>query len=182
MTRTWSTVLIFAEGGEQLPFDVKPLRALPYHITGAGIPTDIEAIKTQLVERLRKAKEAQSAAIDSPIFQLVEGFPDIQRLKTDVFRDRVAYSTKLKEKIATARKQGKDALTTLENQLGDIKDLESGVAIDLFLSYRAVKAWSEMIDLVKKMSLPLAETVQEQLALALNRDGQRGGDSSIRSN
>jgi len=46
--------------------------------------------------------------------------------------------------------------------------------IDLFLSYRAVKAWPEMIELVKKMPRPLAETVmvQEQLALALNRAGQ----------
>ena len=173
--RPWSTVLVFAEGSEQLPFDVRPLRALPYHLTAGGMPTNIEALKTELVERLRKAKEDQNAAVDSPIFQLVEGFPDIQHLKTDVFRDRIRYASELKEKIATARKQGEDALITLENQLGDIKDLESGVVVDLFLSYRAAGAWSQMIKLVEKMSEPLAETVmvQEQLALALNRDAQR---------
>jgi hypothetical protein len=172
--RPWSTVLVFAEGAEQLPFDVKPLGAMPYHLTTEGTPADIQAIKVKLVERLGKAKKDRNAAVDSPIFQLVDGFPDIQRLKTDVFRDRIRYSTELKEKIATARKQGKNALISLENQLGDIKDLESGVVIDLFLSYRAVRAWSEMIKLVKKMSLPLAGTVivQEQLALALSRDGR----------
>ena len=49
------------------------------------------------------------------------------------------------------------------------------MVIDLFLSYRAVKAWADMIALVPKMSPPLAATVmvQEQLALALNRAGQR---------
>jgi hypothetical protein len=171
--RPWSTVLVFAEGCEQLPFDVNPLRAMRYHLTIGGTPTDIEAIKEELVGRLRKAKEAKNAAVDSPIFQLVEGFPDIQRLKTDVFRDRIRYSSELKEKIAIARKLGKDALINLEKDLGNIKDLESGVVIDLFLSYRAVKAWSQMVELVKKMSEPLAGAVmiQEQIALALNRDG-----------
>jgi tetratricopeptide (TPR) repeat protein len=58
--------------------------------------------------------------------------------------------------------------------MGKIEDVEAGVVTDLFLSYRAVKAWPEMIELVKKMSPPLAATVliQEQLALALNRAGQ----------
>jgi hypothetical protein len=48
------------------------------------------------------------------------------------------------------------------------------VVIDLFLSYRAVKAWDDMIALVPRMSLPLAATVmvQEQLGLALNRAGR----------
>jgi hypothetical protein len=46
--------------------------------------------------------------------------------------------------------------------------------IDLFLSYRSVKAWDAMIDLVPKMSPPLQATVlvQEQLGLALNRAGR----------
>ena len=170
--RPWSTVLLFAEGGEQLPFDVRPLRAMPYHLTSGGMPTDIDSTRAQLVERLQNARAARNTAVDSPIFQLVEGFPDIQRIKTDVFRDRVRYSTELKEQIAVARKQGKEVLSSLEKQLDDIRDIESGVVIDLFLSYRSVKAWAEMVDLVKRMSPPLAETVmvQEQLALALNRD------------
>src|SRR5688572_7377687 len=38
--RPWSTVLLFAAGG-RLPFDVAPLRAMPYQLDG-GKPTDIE--------------------------------------------------------------------------------------------------------------------------------------------
>ena len=78
--------------------------------------------------------------------------------------------------------RGGDALRAIEKELkeiGDninagIKNQESGVVIDLFLSYRAVKAWKDMTALVDKMSTPLAVTVmvQEQLALAMNRDGQ----------
>jgi tetratricopeptide (TPR) repeat protein len=168
--RPWSTVLLYAEGN-RLPFDVAPLRAMPYRLNADGKPSDVEAVRKAIVQRLRDAKDG---AADSPIFQLVEGFPEIDHTKTDVFRDRVRYSAEMKEKLATARKNGAEAVRALERELGDIKNVESGVVIDLFLSYRAVKAWDDMINLVKKMAPPLAATVmvQEQLALALNRAGR----------
>jgi len=173
--RPWSTVLLFAEGG-RLPFDVAPLRAMPYRLTPAGAPADLESSKMQLVARLTAARRAarDKPAADSPLYQLVDGYPNVDLSKTDVFRDRVRYSEEQKSRLAEARKQGAAALIALEAELGTLADLESAVVIDLFLSYRAVRAWDRMIDLVKKMPGPLAETllVQEQLALALNRLGQ----------
>jgi len=173
--RPWSTLLLFAAGGTQLPFDVAPLRAIPYQLGAQGTPVDPSPIKAAIKQRL---VEARTAGTDSPIFQLVEGFPDIQRLKTDVFRDRVAYSQRIKERLATARRQGMEAIRAIETEFGEIASQESGVVIDLFLSYRAVSAWEAMIDLVARMTPPLAATVmvQEQLALALNRAG-RGEDA-----
>jgi len=173
--RPWSTILLFAAGGTQLPFDVAPLRAIPYHLSAEGKPADAGAVRAAIRARL---VEARNASTDSPIFQLVEGFPDIQRLKTDVFRDRVAYSNRIKERLAAARREGVDAITAIERELGDIAAQESGVVIDLFLSYRAAKAWQAMVDLVTRMPPPLAATVivQEQLALALNR-AERGEDA-----
>lgn len=174
--RPWSTVLLFAKGTGQLPFDVAPLRAMTYTLTEQGLPIDTKVSRAEIVQRLKNIKENrdQDSLVDSPLFQLVEDFPEIEHTKTDVFRDRVQYSVNLKKQIADARRQGKNALQTLEKQLGDIKNVESGVVIDLFLSYRSVKAWQEMIDLVQKMSSPLSNTVmvQEQLALALNRNGK----------
>lgn len=169
--RPSSTVLLFAKDTGQLPFDVAPLRALPYALGPDSKPANVEADKTALADRLQ---EARKAGADSPVYQLVEGFPDIQRLKTDVFRERVQYSEALKKKLAAARKQGVEAVRAVEGQLGNVADAEAGVVIDLFLSYRAVKAWQDMIDLVPKMSSPLAATVmvQEQLGLALNRAGR----------
>ena len=172
--RPWSTVLIFDEAS-RLPFDVAPLRAFPYRLTPEGVPKDIASTKAALADRLR---EARKAVTDSPIFQLVDGFPEIDHTKTDVFRDRVRYSAKIKERLARARKDGAEALRAVEKELGKIEDLESGVVIDLFLSYRAARGWEEMIDLVDRMSPPLAATVmvQEQLALALNR-AKRGEEA-----
>lgn len=169
--RPHSTVLLFAEGTGQLPFDVAPLRALPYHLGSDGKPEQLPETSTALTTRLQAARSADT---DSPVFQLVEGFPDIQRLKTDVFRERVHYSEQMKQRLAVARKQGVDAVAVLAAELGTVADAEAAVVIDLFLSYRAVKAWDKMIALVKAMAAPLAATVmvQEQLGLALNRAGR----------
>ena len=64
--RPFSTVLIFGEGG-RLPFDVTPLRALPYRLTPSGRPADTASTETALAVRL---KEARENAADSPVFQL----------------------------------------------------------------------------------------------------------------
>lgn len=170
--RRKSTVVLFAKGAGQLPFDVGPLRALPYSLGKDGKPADVAEDRQVLENRLRAARDDVT---DSPIFQLVEDFPDVQRLKTDVFRDRVQYSESIKKKLFDARNQ-KDAraVQAVADSLGRIADQESGVVIDLYLSYRAVEAYDAMIALVDQMTPPLAATVmvQEQLGFALNRVGR----------
>jgi tetratricopeptide (TPR) repeat protein len=170
--RPYSTVLLFASG-TRLPFDVQLDRGLPYSLSPAGGPADIEATRNQLAERL---VEARDASTDSPVFQLIEGFPGIDRLKTDVFRDQVRYSEQWKQRLAKARTKGIiDAVRAAERELGDLRDVEAGILLDLFLSYRAVKGYKEMVTLAERMTRPLAQTpmVREQLGLALNRLGRR---------
>jgi len=94
--RPYPTVLIFASG-TRLPFDVALDRALPYSLSPAGAPTDVDGFGKRLADRLIAARDA---SVDSPVFQLIEGFPEIDRLKTDVFRDRVRYSARWKERLA----------------------------------------------------------------------------------
>jgi len=174
--RPASTVLLFAQGLGQLPFDVAPLRAVPYQLGADGKPS---ANGTDLDMLTAKLRDARKMMTDSPVFQLVEGFPEIKRLKTDVFRERVDYSGKLRQKLTQARKQGIDAVRAVEREIGSVSEAEAGVVIDLFLSYRAVKGWEDMIALAEKMSAPLAATVlvQEQLGLAMNRAGRRGAEA-----
>ena len=170
--RPWSTVLMFAKGG-RLPFDVAPLRALPYQLGPSGVPSEPEVVRRELAQRLVVARNASP---DSPIFQLVDGMPQpqIDHEKTDVFRDRARYSAEMKERLAQARDEGRKAVHRIEQELEQIDLAESGIVVDLFLSYRAVSAWDDMIALVRRMSEPLAQTtmVQEQLALAFNRVGR----------
>ena len=120
-------------------------------------------------------RAARDGTPDSPLFQLIDGLqaPTLAREKTDVFRERVVYSARMKERLAEARGRGLEALRAIEVDNEPIADCEAGIVIDLFLSYRAVKGWNNMIALVEKMSRPLARSVlvREQLALALNRAG-----------
>lgn len=171
--RPSATVLLFAEGVGQLPFDVALLRGLPYRLGADGRPAAADADRAALAERLRAARET---ATDSPVFQLVENFPEpnIQHIKTDVFRERVRYAEDMKARLAVARGEGLEAVRAVESALEDLAEVEAGVVIDLFLSYRAVKGWDGMIALAGRMTPPLAHSVmvQEQLGLALNRAGR----------
>lgn len=105
----------------------------------------------------------------------------IAHAKTDIFREQVAYSERIKDQLAEARglakgdrARGRQAIADVRAGLGRLADVETGIIIDLFLSYRAVMAWDEMIALVDEMPKELKETVlvQEQLGLALNRAGR----------
>lgn len=169
--KSWSTVLIYADGTGRLPFDVAPLRALPYQIDANGAITNPDGSIDSLVQRLNAAK---TATIDSPLFQLVDGFPDIQRLKTDVFRERVHYSESKKRELSKARRLGIEAVKDVEATFGNLADIDGAIAVDLVLSYRAVKGWQDMIRVSGMIPPHIANSVlvQEQLALALNRAGE----------
>jgi tetratricopeptide (TPR) repeat protein len=170
-SRPWSTVPMIADEC-RLPFDVQMLRTVHYKLGADGAPdaTHIAEARKAVANLLT---EARAGKRDSPIFQLLDGLeaPMVAHEKTDTFRERVEYSNRLKSQLAAARRQGADAVRSVEKGLGKIADVESGIAIDLYLSYRARSAWADMVALVEKMAPPLAETVlvREQLALALNR-------------
>src|SRR5258706_10435842 len=84
--RPWSTLLLFAEGG-RLPFDVGLLRALPYQLASDGVPasaaTDSEALARRLTAARAGATDNAKPSSDSPLYQLVEDYPDVSHEKTD---------------------------------------------------------------------------------------------------
>jgi hypothetical protein len=179
-TRPFSTIGLFAEG-TILPFDLTMIRALPYQVGPDGMVADIQKAREAIAKRLEAArKTAQAGSDDSPLFQLMDipwksqlRFLDHQ--KTDIFREQTRYSEERKQQLKSARAQGTTAVQAIEADIksspGGLQNTELGVVIDLFLSYRAVEAWREMIRLVGEMSQPVAQTVmvREQHAFALNR-------------
>jgi len=170
--RPYSTVLVSADV-KRIPFDLAPDRVLPDRLDGAGRPADPDGDRAAVVKALEAARESDT---DSPVFQLIGDLPrpEIDRLKTDVFRERAAYSAAAKQRLAQARKQGEDAVRATENDLGPLDDVEAGILVDLLLSYRATGAWEDMIRLVESMPEPVRRTVlvREQYGLALNRAGR----------
>ncbi len=110
------------------------------------------------------------------LLEILDGAPagQLDHEKTDLFRERVPYSPAKKEELAVARAQdSRDALYEIERGLGDLHEADAAVVVDLFLSYRAVKAWDDMVRVRDRMPPWARETamIQEQLAFALNRTG-----------
>ncbi|MGE5598303.1 MAG: TRAFs-binding domain-containing protein [Bacteroidota bacterium] len=170
--RPHSTVLMFGQGS-RLPFDVSPLRGLPYRIDGHGKPERPEEDRAALAGRLEACREPEE---DSPLFQLVAEWPrpDIARLKTDRFRELVTYSRTVKRNLEAARRGGVDTVSKVEADI-NLRDADPAILVDLLLSYRAVEAFDRMADLVPRLPALVSNTVlvQEQYGLALNRLGRR---------
>jgi hypothetical protein len=89
-----TTMLLFAADGARLPFHVAPVRTLMYRVGLDGKPADAAGEGAKLTNLLTEIKKGD---VDSPVYQLVEGFADIQHIKTDVFRDQVEYSARNKD-------------------------------------------------------------------------------------
>jgi hypothetical protein len=170
--RPYATVLVGAEVGH-VPFDVAPNRVLPYSLSGGGRPADPDKDRAALVRALQ---HAQQASTDSPVFQLLTELPrpEIDRLKTDVFREQAVYSARVKKSLADARSGGREAVRAVESELGPLEGVEAGVLVDLLLSYRATGAWVDMVRVAEAMPELVSRTllVREQQGFALNRAGR----------
>jgi hypothetical protein len=170
--RPRSTVILFV-AGTVIPFDIALVRGIAYRTDGKGEPVDVDAPIAAVAEQLRAARG--NPHDDSPIFQLVDDLPrwEIDHTKTDVFRQSVDYSKRYKDRLASAVRQGPEAVEKIatESALSNLLEVETGVVVDLFLSLRDVKAYASMIDLYNRMPPPLqrAKMMREQLGFALNR-------------
>lgn len=187
--RPKSTILIFAEG-MIIPFDVSPLRAIPYKLEGGKI-TDSEAEKLlrNIAERLKEAISEKTGP-DSPLFQLIEKFPgiDLPHEVTESFRDRVKYIDSIRLELESARylsdiSKGKEKIKEIEKKIGDFSLAPPELLVDLVLSYRDVSSWDDMVRVMLNFPDRIRNliTVQEQLAFALNRRNHSGDrDKAIR--
>jgi tetratricopeptide (TPR) repeat protein len=168
-TRPGATVLVFAETTPP-PFDLGPCRAIAYGMDANGNLTRPEQDRAAIADALR---EAQRQRRDSPLYELLQGFPELDHSKTDLFRDQVAYSERRKAELAAARRapDAAAALLAVQHSLGEPEAVEAGVLVDLLLSFRDADAHQAMLDLIAAMPTHLATTVlvREQQAFALNR-------------
>ena len=177
--KPYTTIPIFATISD-LPFDVLLVRAIPYDIE-EGTLTDEGAkqLAERLVARIRAALDGP-VSNDSPLFQLFSTFPGVEMSHevTDVFRDRAEYSESFRADLAIARDRGLDGVREQELKLGDLASAGRGVLMDLYLSYRDVEGFDEMVELYGRFPADLRDTVvaRQQLGLALNRRKRPGDD------
>ena len=180
--RPFTTVPIFA-AIHSLPFDLSLVRAIPYVLENGKL-TDAAAEKLQSDLRSRLGEAIRgSATKDSPLFQLIPTFPeiDLPHEVTEIFQDQVRHSEEFRNRLMQARAQSSDAerlkaLQEIEQSLGDLKVAQGEVLVDLMLSYRDVSAWNEMVRLSDTLPDYLKRNVlvRQQRALALNRRNSVG--------
>ncbi|HEY6340344.1 MAG TPA: TRAFs-binding domain-containing protein [Bryobacteraceae bacterium] len=159
--RPGSTLLVSPEGSRALQMVI----AAPYRLD-ADVAKARQAVAHALQEMQKRSRARR-------LFALLELATD--HTKTDVFREDVSYDPHWKQRLGQARKEGAEAVRTIEREIGDLTKTETGVLVDLLLSYRAVSAWTDMTALAGRLPPPVAATalVREQLAFALNRLQQR---------
>ncbi|MGE5343648.1 MAG: TRAFs-binding domain-containing protein [Candidatus Omnitrophota bacterium] len=172
--RPFKTAVVISQSSRFPLHDPGNWEPIYYKIDKSGKLVNKETCIRSLVEKIHRMKSDN--CIDSPLFQLFDEFKHtaLAHEKTDIFRDIVAYSPDVKERLKQARNHGLEAVKRVEAELGEIQKVESGILIDLLLSYRATEGWQEMIDLVGRMPVFLRDRlmVREQLAFALNRKGK----------
>lgn len=178
--KPYTTITIFAKDSK-LPFDVNFLRCLPYNYDKNKQLTAVDHDVRSLADKLTKAKKDKDT--DSPVYQLVDGITfqnSVAHEKTDIFRDKVKYDEEIKKQLLEARdKEGSKqekikAVDEIVNRLKPENE-ETGVLVDVMLSYRALSAFDKMIAFIESMPTHVKQTVmvQEQLGFALNRTKQR---------
>ncbi len=167
--RPYSTVVIFQEGSV-LPFDVAPLRGIPYSMKNA--PGFIDLLSKRL-------EEARQCVDDSPVYNFLVDLPRprLDHSKTDIFRKVVEHSNQVRRRLSDAAAKGAHGLADIQairKSLGNLADVESGVVIQIFLSFRAVEAFGEMVKFYDELPRPLQRVrmMREQFGLALNRAGR----------
>lgn len=171
--RPWSTVITYAHG-VRLPFDLTPLRGLPYHLRPDGSPLDPEQHADRLAASLRAAR---GRTTDSPLFQLLPQLAptDLQVLDAEVFRDRVAAAARLRSRLRVAgREASSAAIAAVREDLGDLESLDSSIALELLRAYQSVGDHAAIIEVVDALAPALARLprIQELYAFALNRVGR----------
>ena len=178
--KPYTTICIMSDKSK-LAFDLNLNRTYPYKIDANGVLTNIADDIKAIADKLLLAKKLKST--DSPVYQLVDGISFQKSLaheKTDIFRDKVHYEQEIKDKLSEIRNHSiKEERITLLNEYVDtlvpIENQETGVLIDVMLSYRALEYWQEMINWILKFPEYVFNTqmVQEQYGFALNRNKQR---------
>lgn len=167
--RPWSTVLLY-QRDVPLPLDVALAGAMPYSLDDVSDPIALERLRFGLTERLRSA---HSREVDSPVFQLVAGLPqlDVEHTRLDAFARGLIAEDADTLAIARACVRGTEALVTLRHEFGELEERAPDVVVALVKAFRDQGAWREMVSTIEAADESVARSwvVQELLALALGR-------------
>lgn len=180
--KPFTTVPIYAKI-HPLPFDVDMVRAIGYNLKN-GILSKQAAknLKSELMKRIQQAINGPQAN-DSPLFELIPKFPAIElpyevthSFIERVNNDREFHEDLDKAKLKPSNQERCTALLEIQQKLGDLRQIQASILLDLMLSFRSVEAWNEMTYLCETFPDYLKNNifVRQQWAFSLNRRNKPG--------
>ena len=185
--RQYTTIPIIASSLFPLPFDIGFNRTIVYKVDNNYNLTNKDEDIKSITNALIRARESRDT--DSPLYDMVNGISfqnSVAHEKTDLFRQKVIYDTKIREKLAYAREATSydpnkekevriKAIDDVVQAYQPLDSIETGVLIDMMISYRNIGAMQEMLQFIEQLPRYVFETVmvQEQYAFALNRVGSK---------
>ncbi len=175
--RPYSTILICNNDIEhKIPFDISSLRIVFYKLVDGQLSdTDKQYLSEQIQKRLQMLLNGNPAT-DSPLYELIPGFPKIDTTKTQLFRECFEKCGALYRQIessntATDLKELEQYIDTLPGTKEDLINI-----LHLFIEkLRSLEEFSEIVHLIEKYRGHKSiqnEFLGQQYALALNRVGQ----------
>lgn len=166
--RPHTTILIY-DKDTRLPFDIQPLRAIPYELN-KGIISDASAenLKNNLIDRIKCVIDCDCKC-DSLPFALIENFP-----KTELDKERLHIYQEV-QKQCTDFKNQLGLIQSLEDLNNIIKAIEKiqfpyeYLIYELIKSFQSFEAWEDLIRFIDtKLNSTLKNLlyVKQQKALA----------------
>lgn len=175
--RPYSNILICNKDIEhRIPFDISPLRIVFYQLVdGKLLSQEQQYLSEQIKKRLQMLLK-ETPVTDSPLYELIPEFPNIDQTKTQLFREYFEKCSALYRQIessstATDLKQLEQHIENLPGAKEDLINI-----LRLFIEkLRSLEEFSEIVNLIEKYREQKCiqnEFLGQQYALALNRIGQ----------
>ncbi len=161
--KPFTTIPIIAASHFPLPFDIGFNRTLAYQVDKDFNLSDKENDIQKLCNALLNAKKDR--ATDSPLYDMVNGIAfqnSVAHEKTDAFREKVVYDEKIKTALKYARAiQDEDAwkqkalrieaINNIVKESKPLENIETAVLINMMISYRNIKAFTEMMEYIRQL-------------------------------
>lgn len=171
--RPYSTILIY-DKNIRLPFDIQPLRAIPYELD-KGIITEEAAIdlKNKLIERIQNVIHCDYMC-DSLPFALIDDFPktELDDTKLHIYQDLQKQRNIFKSQLEIV--ENIDNLNSIIKSMQDVNFPFKYLIFEIVKSFQKIKAWNELLDFIHNSLDNEVKNyiyVRQQEALAYNKRG-----------
>lgn len=167
--KPFHTIIIY-NNNYQLPFDISPLRAIPYNLNRGKLEeTEKQNLKISILNRLKNA--LNSSTPDSPAFILIPDFKpttiDIE--KTSIYKNKELLYEDIKEQLKNVNNASE-----IDEIIGKAKEEKIeiiAIMLDVINAYKRIHAYGDLCDFLNNQihtNFDQSSYLMQQYVIALN--------------